>query len=262
MRPGNILNSIRGCTLIGILMMNFTFLTNCDGSDVSDCFQTQGSQTEKFIQLPEFSSILINREIRAYIEQDDHYSIRIVTGENLINEVTAIVEEGGLVVTDHNTCNFVRDYETTTVYITAPDLKQIRSSTQFDISSLGTLDYQELRLVSEDFNQPDVFALGDFRLQLNTDELDVVSNNISSFFLEGSVNNLYVGFFNGVGRFEGEELVAQHVLVSHRGSNNMILNPQQSIQGEIRGAGDVICVNRPAIVNVNEVYTGQLIFTD
>ena len=42
----------------------------------------------------------------------------------------------------------------------------------------------------------------------------------------------------------------------------MIINPQQSLTGVITGTGDVIAVNRPPVVDVEERYTGRLIFED
>ena len=40
----------------------------------------------------------------------------------------------------------------------------------------------------------------------------------------------------------------------------MIINPIQKISGIISGTGDVICVNRPPIVEVEALYKGRLIF--
>ena len=40
----------------------------------------------------------------------------------------------------------------------------------------------------------------------------------------------------------------------------MIVNPQQSITGEIRSLGDVISKNIPPIIDVVEYFTGALIF--
>ncbi len=42
----------------------------------------------------------------------------------------------------------------------------------------------------------------------------------------------------------------------------MIINAQQSLIGEIRGTGDVILVNTPSVIDVEQFYTGQLIFED
>jgi len=85
---------------------------------------------------------------------------------------------------------------------------------------------------------------------------------VSSFYITGQTENLYIGFFSGSGRFEGENLTAQNVEVFHRGSNNIIVNPQLSITGALYSTGDLVSVNRPETVEVEEFYTGRLIFED
>ena len=110
--------------------------------------------------------------------------------------------------------------------------------------------YNNLKLFSENFIAPESFTVGDFRLEINSDKLDIVSNNLSTYYISGVVENLFVGFYAGLGRFEGRHLVSQHVNIFHRGSNDMIVNPIQSITGELRGVGDVIAVNQPPIITL------------
>ena len=245
-----------------ICLLAILCIMGCDNPDANDCFKSAGKEVEREVQLSEFSRVLIGREVEAYILQGDEYSIRIVSGENLIDDVSADIEDGRLVVEDLNTCNFVRSYGTTKVYITAPNLTEIRSSTQFEISSIGVLSYPQLSLLSENFNESGTLPLANFRFRINSERLSIVSNNSSNFFISGEVDDLSVGFFDGVGRFEGADLIAQNVQISHRGSNDMIVNPQVSIEGVIRGPGDVIAVNTPLIINVEELYTGRLLLED
>ncbi len=122
------------------------------------------------------------------------------------------------------------------------------------------MTYPTLGLLSEDFNEAVDFTVGDFRLSINSESLDITSNNISSFYIDGEVDDLFVGFFSGSGRFEGENLIAQNVDVNHRGSNDIIVNPQASLTGILRGTGNIISVNEPPIVDVERIYTGQLFF--
>jgi hypothetical protein len=129
------------------------------------------------------------------------------------------------------------------------------------VSSDGVLNFSNLRLISEDFNATYVTHTdGDFNLQVNCNRIDIVFNNLSRVFISGFVNNLFIGFYSGDTRFEGANLIAQNIDIFQRSSNDMIVNPQQSLTGEIRGTGDVISLNRPPIVEVEEFYTGKLIF--
>ena len=237
-------------------------LLACDSDSTSDCFQTSGPIIQKEIIIDPFENILVNRDIELIITEGSDYKIVIETGENLINDIEVIVADNELILTDNNSCNYVRDYGITKIYVTAPNIKSIRSSTQYDISSQGTLNFPNLSLLSEDFFVPGSFTVGDFKLQLNTLSLRVVSNNISSFYISGQVENLFIGFYSGAGRFEGESLLANYINVYHRGSNDMIVNPQESIVGELRGTGDLISLKMPSIVEVDQYYTGQLIFVN
>tara|TARA_R110002073_G_scaffold148335_3_gene301419 strand:- start:15297 stop:16013 length:717 start_codon:yes stop_codon:yes gene_type:complete len=232
----------------------------CNSEDALDCFQTEGNIVQQEIVVSSFEKIVVNRDIELIVKEGSDYRVIIETGENLLNDVLVIVVDNELQLTDNNTCNYVRDYGNTKVYVTAPNITEIRNSSQYEVSSEGILTFPELSLVSEDFNAPGSFTVGDFRLQINNDKLRVVTNNISSFYMSGTVNSLFVGFYAGAGRFEGENLIAQSVDVFHRGSNDMIVNPQISLTGELRGTGNLISVNQPPTVEVEQFYTGELIF--
>ena len=232
----------------------------CDSDSASDCFQTTGPIIQKEIPISSFETILVNRDIELIIIEGSDYKLMVETGENLINDVEVIVADSELKLSDNNSCNYVRDYGITKIYVTAPNITSIRSSTQYDISSDGILNFPTISLVSEDFNAPGSFTVGDFRLQINSSRLNVVSNNISSFYISGQVDDLSIGFFSGAGRFQGEDLLAENVAVYHRGSNDMIVNPISSLTGELRGTGDLISLNNPPVVEIAQLYTGQLIF--
>lgn len=233
----------------------------CNSEDANDCFQKAGNTIQKEVPVTAFETILVNRDVELILKQGPEFLVSIESGENLMNDITAEVIGEQLQITDNNTCNFVRDYALTKVYVQAPNVSEIRSSTQYDISSDGVLEYDQLTLISEDFNAPGTFTTGDFRLQVaNMQQLRVTTNNMSFIYVSGSVENLSVRFFSGAGRFEGANLIAQNVDVYHRGSNDMIVNPQQQLTGELRGPGDLISVSQPTVVDVEQFYTGALIF--
>ena len=233
---------------------------SCNSEDANDCFQKSGAIVQDEVVVPAFEKILVNRDVELILKEGTDVQVIVETGENLRNDIEVKVVNNQLQLSDHNNCNYVRAYGVTKIYVTAPNITHIRSSTQYDISSEGVLNYQNLRLFSEDFNATDSFTVGDFRLQVNTENLTIASNNISSFYISGQVGDLVVRFFAGSGRFQAENLIAEHIEVYHRGSNDMIVNPQESLSGEIVGTGNVIALNNPTTVNVSTPYVGRLIF--
>ncbi|MEP1490282.1 MAG: head GIN domain-containing protein [Algibacter sp.] len=232
----------------------------CDKEDTGDCFQTSGAIIQDEIVVTPFDKILVNRDVELILKEGLEHQVIIETGKNLLNDVEAVVVDGTLILTDNNSCNYVRDYNLTKVYVTAPNITEIRSSTQYDVSSDGVLTYPSLSILSEDFGAPEGLNVGDFRLQIDNSSFSLVFNNLSNCYISGTTNNLNINFASGDGRFEGADLVAQNIIVYHRGTNDMIVNPQQSLKGSLVSYGNLISKNEPPVVEVDILFEGQLIF--
>jgi hypothetical protein len=236
-------------------------LLSCNGDNVPDCFQNSGANVQQEFVVETFDKITVYERIELIIKDEPTQKVVVESGEYLMNEVEVNVENGTIILKNNNACNLIRDYGITKVYESSSNLTEIRNSSGLTVSSDGVLNYSNLTLVSEDFNATYVTHTdGDFNLQVNCNRIDITFNNLSRVFISGFVNNLFIGFYSGDARFEGANLVAQNIDIFQRSSNDMIVNPQQSLTGEIRGTGDVISLNRPPIIDIEEFYTGKLIF--
>ncbi|MDO6760728.1 head GIN domain-containing protein [Tamlana sp. 2_MG-2023] len=235
-------------------------LLACDSESANNCFQTTGDLIQKEIQLDEFETIFVNKDIELIIKEGPIQKVLIETGKNLMPDVTATVENGKLTLIDNNSCNLIRDYEPTRVYVTSPNITEIRSSTQRDIKSDGVLTYPDLTILSENYGAPGTYTNADFYLEVDNERLTFVFNNLSNAYVTGNTENLSVTFAAGTSRFEGRELIAQKIWAYNRSSNDIIINPYQELKGKISSTGDIISVNKPPIVEVEEVYEGRLIF--
>lgn len=235
-------------------------LFSCNSETANDCFQTAGAIIQQEVVVSNFNVILVNRDVELIVTDGVEQKVTIETGKNLINDVNATVIDGKLILTDNNSCNYVRNYGITKIYVTAPNITEIRSSTQYDIRSNGVLTYPSLTILSEDFNAPNTFTSGNFNLQIDNTNFNVVFNNLSNAVVSGKTEHLDVSFASGTTRFEGANLIAQHVVFWNRSSNDMIVNPQQSLKGKISGTGDVRAVTQPPVVEVLQPYKGRLIF--
>ncbi len=245
---------------IRIFFICICFLS-CSSEDAPDCIQSAGTTIQKEVAVSSFEEIVVYERVKLFIEQGDKHKVVIETGENLINEVSAKVENNRLSIRNDNGCNLFRKYEITKVYVTVPNLKWLQNSSGSTIESIGTLNFQNLHLVSE--NQARDLSIhtdGDFNLNLDVNNLRITNDNYSNYFLTGRVENFSGFFAAGDGRLEAANLIVQHYDLFHRGTNKLIINPQQSLRGDIYSHGDIISKNRPPIVNVTEHYTGRLIF--
>jgi len=242
-------------------MITVVLLLSCNGDNVPDCFQNAGPIVQKEFSLDAFDKITVFERLELIVKDDDSQKVIIETGEFLLNDVDVNVENGRLIVRNNNSCNLTRDYGITKVFVSAPNITEIRNSSGLTVRSDGVLGYNDLTLLSEDFNaSEDFYNNGDFNLNVDSDAISIITNDISNVFLSGLVTDLSIGFFSGDGRFDGTNLVVQNVNVFHRGTNDIIINPQVSLTGEIRSTGDVISLNQPPTVTIETFYTGRLIF--
>ncbi|WP_291866058.1 head GIN domain-containing protein [Maribacter sp.] len=234
----------------------------CTSTSAPDCFQAAGDISREEVTLADFNKITVFENIELILKEGEQ-KVEIETGEFLREEVTAVVEDGRLVLRDENDCNFVRDYGVTKIYVTAPNIKEIRSSTSWPIRSEGILSYNSLTLLSESYGEPEAETTdGEFILTLNANSISVVVNGNSYFKLSGSTKNLNVMIAAGDSRIETENLMAKSIIFNHRGSNDLLIHPEETLTGVLRGTGDVRSFNKPPSVSVETLYTGKLIFED
>ncbi|TDS10885.1 putative autotransporter adhesin-like protein [Maribacter caenipelagi] len=249
--------------LFGLSTFFVLLFISCDSENASDCFQDTGEITRQEVSVEEFTTITAFENITLVVKQADTQKVEIETGENLRNEVAAVVEDGRLLLTDTNDCNYIRDYGITVVYVTTPNLTSIRSSTGFPIQSDGVLAFESLSLLSESFTDSEAETTdGEFNLELDVNSLSITSNGISYFKLKGSAESFNISIAAGDSRVEADKLIAKRVNVNHRGSNDILVNPQESLTGVLRGTGDLQSYNRPVTVEVEELYNGRLIFVE
>ncbi len=237
------------------------FVLGCNSESAPDCFQNSGEIIRQEVSIPTFSKITVFEKVALVLKEGDTQKVEIESGENLLEEVSAVVEGDRLILRNENGCNLFRDYGLTTVFVTSPNIDEIRSSTGLPIQSDGVLSYPNLELFSESFLEPEAETTdGEFDLELASQSVSVVANGIAYFKLRGTSDNLSLIIAAGDSRIEAESLLADNIFLDHRGSNDMFINPQESVQGVIRGVGDVISANRPTTIEVEELFRGRLIF--
>ena len=238
-------------------------LFSCDSENGWDCVQAAGSKVSKEYLVSDFSKIRIEDDVTLYLKQGDSTKIILETGENLLSDISVSVEGETLVVKDHNNCNLVRDYGITKIFVTAPNITEIRNSSAYDVIGEGTLNFPQLTLVSNTTAGPETIRKsGDFYLNLICEDFRVSANGQSVFYITGTADKVNLSFADEMPRFEGENFIIDELTVFQRSANKMIVNPQQSIVGKIVAPGDIISHNRPPLVDVKELFMGRLLFED
>ncbi|MCG2609916.1 DUF2807 domain-containing protein [Flavobacterium sp. SM15] len=231
-------------------------LISCTSDLVPDCYREPGTTISRIDELSFFNQINVGEGVNLVLKQGSVQEVKVETGENIIGEVTTEVTDGVLLLKNNMKCSL----GTTTparITVTAPDITKIYSESQYDVVSDGILNFPGLTLQQGLFGKT---ASGLFVLDVNSQNLVIENNNASVFRIKGMTTNLYVSFYSGEARFEGQELEVENAKIFQRSSNDIILKPNNKIEGDIYSNGNVILLNYPAVVNVIQHYTGHLIY--
>lgn len=238
------------------LFLVLLFSLSCDNP--IDCVTSNGEMITKEFDFENFDKIYVNSGVKLVLKQAENYAVSATIGSNFENDLQISQQDKSLTLSSKNSCNWVRDFGTITVYIAAPNLQEIHSKTAKDIVSDGILNFQTLRLFS--FEDSQSSGTSDFKLQLEVQNLVIETNFNSRFYLSGNCNQANFNFYNGDSRIEAANLNIQDLKVYHRGSNDMIVKPMQSITGKMVSTGNIILKNNPPIIAVEQLYQGQVIY--
>ncbi len=240
--------------LVIVILFNFC-------SNVEQCTKSSGAmQTKNYNDLI-FDKVLIFKGINVEIVQGTNHKIELRAGANLIDDIAIEVINGQLQCRDNTTCNWVRDYGDTTVKITTPNLLEIYSKTEGTITSIGMLTFPNLKLISIDnFDALCGAGTGDFKLDLDCQQLQIETNHVANYYLKGIAENLSIKVFEGNGKINTQQLNAQNVEIFHRGSNDLKIKALASLRGNIYNVGNLYCNTKPTTVSITEHYRGKLIY--
>jgi len=244
-----------------LILLNF-FLVFISCEKPSQCYESTGDIVTRTVPVNPFTRIKVYRGIAVIITQGPEYKVEIKSGSNLIDNISVDQIDNQLIFKDNTTCNWLRQYGETTIYITTPNLEEIYSKTERNICSNGVLTFPILRIfaLDKDGDGENAAGTGDFNIAINNNQLVIENNNVSRYYISGFTNEANLNYYAGDGRIDASNLIAQTIKVYHRGTNDMIVNPVQSITGKMVSTGNIILKNNPPIVDVQQLYQGHIIY--
>lgn len=231
---------------------------SCNRENVNDCVQASGAEITREFEVDSFTEIETGEGVILVLKEGTTTKVAVESGENLFSDIEVKTIGNKLFVSDNNTCNYVRNFALTTVYITAPNITRVRHNSQYDFRSEGTLTFPSFEVISENFTD-DAVASGNIHLNMKNESLKIVFNNLSNLFITGSTDIFEIDFPGGNSRVEAENFMAKEIDVFTRSSNDIIVYPVDRISGDLFGTGNLILKNAPQNIDVTEHYTGKVI---
>lgn len=222
------------------------------GCTEDPCLKSSGDRISYSVDIPAFQKIELNDAIELELVYRETPGVQVTTRENLKDFLSISVVENVLVIKDHNTCNWLREYNQTKVTVFHPDITAIDHFGSGKVYSKDTLFYRDMRLYCKN-------APGDFDLVINSNKVVVSVDDLNNITLSGKCNEIFIGIYAGDGRIDASNLIANTAGFFQRGSNDILFYPVDLLHGEIIGYGNVIYGNYPSVIQVKDSGRGELI---
>ncbi len=188
-----------------------------------------------------FSKIALKIDAKVYIEQDDEQVIRVVAGEETLEQIITEVKSRTLTIR-YPTKNMFKNWNPgkVEIYITVPDIDVL------NVSGSGDVMAEELKS-----RILDLTVSGSGTIQIEELKSETLSVNLSGSgkieIEEGDLIESLKIRTSGSGKFDAGEMEANKVDVVTSGSGSAYVNSNGEIKARVSGSGNVYYSGNPAI---------------
>ena len=222
-------------------------------SKSSDCFTSTGKVIRQTRNIPDFDSIVAEQNVDIILTQDTLNSVVVEAGEKIINGITTTFQNGHLIITNTNTCNWVRSYDSPlNVYLHMKNLKNIWYLSAGNITSTNTMYSNSFTLEvwggCGSINLSLYVGLDFIYEHMGTADITIKGNAISSSIVSGDFGLLQL-----------KDLQSDYCYVSNTGSNDCYINVKKYLDASIGSIGNIYYTGNPDTVYSHITGTGQLI---
>lgn len=214
-----------------------------------DCLKSTGDIRMERRNISPITEVEVHDNINVIFIQDTISFIEVSAGSNLLPLIITKLQNGRLIIENHNTCNWVRDFSIPiNVYAHTPKLKKVKSFSSEMIYSLGTLHCDTI--------EADNRGTGDIELNVIADEV-YCKHGIGDNTFTGNADYLYV-FNTATGFANCSALSVNRATIINKGSGHSFVNACDILDTEIHYSGNIYYSGNPAI-HSTITGSGQLI---
>lgn len=195
----------------------------------------EGPLMEEERSLDDFHSISNAVTATVYLEQGPQESIRIEAQGNMLANLLTDVENGTLRIGwDEN----VRSHDGVTIYITIPDVRELKISGSGEISGVNTIKGESLEV--------NISGSGEAKLTAEVEQMEATISGSGEMELGGSSEELEIKV-SGSGEIDALEMETAEAEVQVSGSGDCLVNVRDYLEVSISGSGDVGYKGNPEV---------------
>jgi len=218
-----------------------------------ECFKRTGSIVTEERQVADFTTIMVNDNIKLLLRNDSSNVITVEAGRNLIKSVKTEVEGSILKITNENTCNWTRSFKNDIkVTVGARFIQNLEQFGFNEVKTLDTIEVNDLKILCKNS--------GDMTLALKGNDITMFTSSSSYVRMSGSSNSAFL-HTNGPGEVLAQEFRVQDLRVLHENINTMHVFPVNSLDVTFNpeNTGNVLYYNEPQQITVNGTGKGKVV---
>ncbi len=235
------------------LTLGVTGFIACNKPQAPDCFTQAGEASQELRILSSFNELELHHEIHYTLVDTNFCGVLIEGPINLIDKISATVENNKLKIMNENTCNFVRSFDQlfhVTIYFSS--IYQVNNFSSFRVDCLSPIHTQRLHWTNKHAN-------GEVLLSIQADSISIDSPTGACDTHITGVTHVAELYNDSYGHINSENLTCNYVYINNSSLQTITSKATQYAFVKIESKGNVILKNQPVQVDFDQQGTGQLI---
>ncbi|RLD31745.1 MAG: hypothetical protein DRI88_04395 [Bacteroidetes bacterium] len=237
---------------IAALLFLFTVFS-CEKTSVLDCFKSTGPVTEEERPISGFHTVVLHDNVDLVLESSGTNHLTIEAGENLMKKIITEVNDSVLTISNYNSCNWVRSYETPiTAHLRFTQLDTIEYRSIGNITSIDTIHTNNMVIDVKE-------GAGEIGFTVNATFLHCnLHFGTATIKMKGLCEVCYV-YSNSFGLIDNRSLITDFVYLNNRSSNDIYVYAHKTLGVTIENIGNVYYTGNPGNITLDRRGTGNLI---
>ncbi len=214
------------------LLLIISFLTILVGNPIQAQKVGSGNIVKQERHIGEFNAVKIGGAQEAYLMQGDQYIVVIETNENLLDDISVVIQNNMLSFEYKN----IKKYDVMKFYITAPNYKKLTISGASDVFSTDTLRGDNIRINTS--------GASDAKLSLEYASVVSKVSGASELTLKGTATS-HVIDASGASEVNAKSLLTESTSINASGASECFVEAKSSLTYKVSGASSVKYVGKP-----------------
>ena len=250
----------RSIYILIVLSSFLLFFYSCNSPSAWDPFKVRGATISETHILSPFTILDVYDKIDVYYKQDttsSSYSIQIVTGKNLLPNISTEISGGVLKIKNKNEFNFLRGaHNGVTVYVTTPFIGKIIQDGVGTIYCSNTITHTSTH--TQDTLSYQIKNSGDMHLNVNVQSMKGSIYGVGDIYLNGICPHHEV-YASGECFINALNLVTGYSFVDYNSTGQAHVYVTGQLDAVINSTGTIYYSGGVTVINKSGTGTGKLI---